>query len=108
MVLHAGVCESIYQTPSDEFEVSSINLESGTQYLGNAVHGPDTIIVLSGSATLAANGLSTALTRGTIILALSAGYALQLQASGDRAILFKASVPAARPVTTPLRRKLLP
>ncbi len=58
-----------YPTQSDEFELSSINLEPGGQYLGNAVHGPDTIIVLNGTATLVANGQSTALTRGTIIFA---------------------------------------
>jgi mannose-6-phosphate isomerase class I len=92
--VHTGASECIYQTSSDEFELSSINLESGTQYQGNAVHGPDTIIVLSGSATLAANGHSTALTRGAIILA-PFGMRYVLHASGDRAMLFKASIPAA-------------
>jgi mannose-6-phosphate isomerase class I len=91
--VHAGASECVYHTSCDEFQLSSINLESGTPYLGNAVNGPDTIIVLSGSATLAANGRSTALTRGTIILA-PFGMRYVLQASGDRAMLFKASVPA--------------
>jgi mannose-6-phosphate isomerase len=91
--VHAGSSECVYQTSSDEFELSSINLESGTQYLGNAVHGPDTIIVLSGSATLAAYGRSTALTRGTIIFA-PFGMHYVLHASGERAMLFKASVPS--------------
>lgn len=90
--LHTSASECVYQTSSDEFQLSSINLESGTQYLGNAAHGPDTIIVLSGSATLAANDYSTALTRGTIIL-VSAGMHYMLQASSDQAMLFKASVP---------------
>jgi len=88
----AGASERAYQTSSDEFQLSSINLESGTQYLGNAAQGPDTIIVLSGSATLAANGYRTALTRGTIIL-VPAGMHYMLHASSDQAMLFKASVP---------------
>ena len=91
--VHAGASERIYQTPSDEFELSSIDLESGTQYLGNAVQGPDTVIVLSGNATLAANGHCTVLSRGTIIFApFGAHYVLH--ATGDRSILFKASVPS--------------
>ena len=91
--VHAGVCESIYQTPSDAFEVSSIKLELGAQHTGNPVHGPDTIIVMNGTLTLISNGLSTTLARGAIIFApFGAHYALH--ASGDRALLFKASVPA--------------
>jgi mannose-6-phosphate isomerase class I len=90
---HAGASECVYQTSSDEFELSSINLASGTPYLGNAVHGPDTIIVLSGSATLAANGHRTVLTRGNIVFA-PFGMHYVIGASGARAMLFKASVPA--------------
>jgi mannose-6-phosphate isomerase len=90
---HTVASERVYQTSSDEFELSSINLESGAQYLGNAVHGPDTIIVLNGTATLTTNGQSTALTRGAIIFApFGTHYALQDR--GNRAILFKASVPS--------------
>ncbi len=88
----AGASERVYQTPSDEFELTSINLESSAQYLGNADHGPDTIIVLNGTATLIANCQSTALTRGTIIFA-PFGTHYALHSSGDRAMLFKASVP---------------
>ncbi len=91
--VHTGASECVYQTPSDEFELSSINLESGTQYMGNAAHGPDTIIVLIGSATLVANGHCTALSRGNIIFA-PFGTHYVLHARGDRAILFKASVPS--------------
>ena len=91
--VQTGASRCVYQTSSDEFELSSINLESGTPYLGNAVQGPDTIIVLSGSATLAANGHSTVLTRGTIIF-VPFGMHYALDASRDRAMLFKASVPS--------------
>jgi mannose-6-phosphate isomerase len=91
--VRAGASERIYQTPSDEFELSSINLEPGGQYLGTAVHGPDTIVVLNGTATLVANGQSTVLSRGTIIFA-PFGAQYVLHATGDRAILFKASVPS--------------
>ena len=93
--VHADASECVYQTSSDEFQLSSINLEPGAQYQGNAAQGPDTIIVLGGSATLAANGYSTALTRGNIILA-PCGMNYVLHASRDRAMLFKASVPRVR------------
>jgi len=91
--VHAGASEHVYQTPSDEFELTSINLEPGGQYLGNAVHGPDTLIVINGTAILIANGQSTALTRGTSIFA-PFGTHYALHASGDHAMLFKASVPS--------------
>ena len=103
--VHSGASECVYQTSCDEFQLSSINLESGTQYLGNTVNGPDTIIVLSGSATLAANGRSTALTRGTIIFA-PFGMRYVLYASGDRAMLFKASVPSRGLPPSPLSGSL--
>jgi mannose-6-phosphate isomerase len=90
--VHRGASERVYQTPSDEFELRSINLEPGEQYLGNAVYGPDTIIVMNGTATLIANGQSTALTRGTIIFA-PFGMHYSLHSSAERARLFKASVP---------------
>jgi mannose-6-phosphate isomerase class I len=91
--VHAGASERVYQTPSDEFDLTSIDIEPGAQYLGNAAHGPDTIIILNGTATLAANGPSTALTRGAIIFALF-GTPYELHSGGDRAMLFKASVPS--------------
>ena len=91
--VHAGVSEHVYSTPSDEFELTSINLEPGGQYLGNAVHGPDTLIVINGTAILIANGQSTALTRGTSIFA-PFGTHYALHASGGHAMLFKASVPS--------------
>ena len=92
--VNAGASERFYPTQSDEFELSSINLEPGGQYLGNAVHGPDTIIVLHGTATLVTNGQSTALRRGAIIFALF-GTHYVLHASEDRAQLFRASIPSA-------------
>jgi mannose-6-phosphate isomerase len=91
--LHTGASECVYQTSSDEFELSSINLASGAPYLGNTAQGPDTIIVLSGGAILAAKGQSNALTRGTIVF-VPFGMHYVVHASGDRASLFKASVPA--------------
>ena len=91
--VHAGASELVYQTPSDDFELSSIHLEPGAQYLGNAVHGPDTIIILNGTAIVIANGQRTALARGTIIFA-PFGTHYVLHADGERAMLCKASVPS--------------
>ncbi len=90
---HAGASERVYKTPCEEFELSSINLESGAQYVGNALQGPDTIIVMNGAATLISNGQSTTLARGTIIFA-PFGTHCALHSSGNPAMLFKASVPS--------------
>ena len=89
-----GDSESVYCTPSDEFELSRIALAPGGQYLGQATHGPDSIIVLDGAATLIASGQIVSLTRGAIIFApFGTHYAVNTGLTP--AMLFKASVPPA-------------
>ena len=48
----AGSPDRVYRTPSDDFELSRLDLAPGGQYLGQAAYGPDSIIVLDGAATL--------------------------------------------------------
>jgi mannose-6-phosphate isomerase class I len=88
----AGSCERVYRTPSDDFELSRIDLATGRQYLGQAAHGPDSIIVLDGAATLSARGRSILLARGAIVF-VPFGTHYSLNADVPPAMLFKASVP---------------
>jgi len=87
-----GSSERVYRTPFGEFELSRIDLAAGGQYMGHATHGPDTLIVLDGGATLAAAGRSMPLARGAIVFApFGTDYAIHTSAAP--AMLFKASVP---------------
>lgn len=88
----SGNCERVYHTASDEFEVSRIDLPAGEKLLAQAVHGPDSIIVLEGSATLLSSGQSMTLARGAIVF-VPFGTQYELSATGAHAMLFKASVP---------------
>jgi len=90
-----GKFERVYRTASDEFEVSRIDLTAGEPYLGQAAHGPDSIIVLDGAATLTAKGQSIPLVRGAIVF-VPFGTEYSLSATDAPARLFKASVPGAR------------
>ena len=89
----AGSCERVYRTPSDDFALSRIRLTPGRQYLGQAAHGPDSIIVLDGAATLTARGQIIPLARGAIVF-VPFGTHYSLNARVTPAMLFKASVPA--------------
>jgi mannose-6-phosphate isomerase len=88
----AGSPDRVYRTPSDDFELSRLGLAPGVQYLGQAAHSPDSIIVLDGAATLVARGRSILLVRGAIVL-VPFGTAYSLNAGVAPAMLFKASVP---------------
>jgi len=59
--------DRVYGTASEDFELSRIDLAMGRQYLGQAAHGPDSIIVLDGAATLTARSRSILLARGAIV-----------------------------------------
>jgi mannose-6-phosphate isomerase len=85
--------DRVYGTPSDDFELSRIDLATGRQYLGQAAHGPDSIIVLDGAATLTTRGQSIPLARGAIVF-VPFGTHYSLNARVTPAILFKASVPS--------------
>jgi mannose-6-phosphate isomerase len=91
----AGGSEWVYRTPSKDFELSRIDLAPSVQYLGRATDGPDSIIILDGTATLTASGQSYPLARGAIVLA-PFGMQYVVNASVAPAMLFKASVPGRR------------
>lgn len=88
----AGSCERVYRTPSGDFELSRIDLATSRHYLGQAAHGPDSIIVLDGGAALTARGQSIPLARGAIVF-VPFGTHYSLNARVTPAMLFKASVP---------------
>jgi mannose-6-phosphate isomerase class I len=84
--------DRVYGTPSDDFELSRIDLAASGHYLGQAAYGPDSIIVLEGGATLTARGQSIPLARGAIVF-VPFGTHYSLNARVTPAMLFKASVP---------------
>jgi mannose-6-phosphate isomerase len=88
----AGSCERVYRTPSYDFALSRIDLATGGQYLGQAAHGPDSIIVLDGTATLTTRGQSIPLARGAIVF-VPFGTHYSLNSGVTPAMLFRASVP---------------
>ena len=88
-----GSPDRVYRTPSDDFELSRLDLAPAGQYLGQAAHGPDSIIVLDGAATLTTRGQSIPLARDAIVF-VPFGTHYSLNARVTPAILFKASVPS--------------
>jgi mannose-6-phosphate isomerase class I len=88
----AGSPDRVYHTPSDDFELSRLDLAPGRQCLGHAAHGPDSIIVLDGTATLTTRGRCIPLARGAIVF-VPFGTVYSLHLGTAPAMLFKASVP---------------
>lgn len=89
-----GNAERVYRTRSDNFELSRIDLTPRGRYLGQAVRGPDSIIVIDGAATLTARGQRILLARGAIIF-VPFGTHYAINAGVATAMLFKASVPGS-------------
>jgi mannose-6-phosphate isomerase len=83
--------ESVYRTPEAGFELSRIVLPPGGLYEGLAAPGPDSLIVLEG--TVASADLRFA--RGGILFA-PCGSNYTLQAGGEGAVLYRASVPSRK------------
>ena len=90
-----GGPDRVYRTPSDDFELSRLDLAPSGHYLGQAAHGPDSIIVLDGAATLTARGRSIPLARGAIVF-VPFGTHYSLNAGTAPAMLFKASIPGQK------------
>jgi mannose-6-phosphate isomerase len=100
-----GDAEHVYRTPAEEFELSRIDLAPGKEYTGEAANGPDVILILQGSATLAtaapvapAPVASTIapLERGSILL-IRCGTHYRLAASNGSLIAFRAALPTRAP-----------
>jgi mannose-6-phosphate isomerase class I len=87
--------ETAYRTSAEEFELSRIELDSGEPHVRKARHGPDIIVVLSGSAWVRSEPGSLLLKRGESALAPDA-LAYTLESQTDRAMVFRASVPGFR------------
>ncbi len=84
--------ERVYRAAAKEFELSRITLQPGGQYAGHAADGPDSILVLDGSAMLEAPGQNLPLARGCIVFApWNTRYVIGSPLG--QSVLFKASVP---------------
>jgi mannose-6-phosphate isomerase len=84
--------ELLYPAPFEDFALTRIQLAEEEHYSGHAQHGPDTLIVTHGAATLTASGCRTALRRGSAFFA-PFGARYSLRTTDTEAVLFKASVP---------------
>ncbi len=84
--------ETVYRTSAEEFELSRIDLSPGDLHLRKAGRGPDTLIVLEGSAKVRSESVLLTLDRGGMVLAPD-GLAYTLESQDGRATAFRASVP---------------
>jgi len=83
--------ETVYRTPAEEFALSRITLGPGRRFQQDAGHGPDSLIVLEGEATISSQGVHFDLPRGRIAMAPDAApYSLS---SREGAVVYRASVP---------------
>jgi phosphomannomutase len=83
-----------YETQAEEFALERIEITPGVPYSGGREHGVDTMIVTEGGAAVVAAGRTLPLSRGGCTI-VPAGVPYSIAARGARAVLFKASVPAA-------------
>ncbi|HNW59814.1 MAG TPA: mannose-6-phosphate isomerase, class I [bacterium] len=87
-------CEKLYSTAVEDFQLARIDLQAGAVHRSPVPHGPDILILLEGSAAIAAAGEQLELGRGAIVLA-AADVEWQLRSTSG-ALLFRASVPASQ------------
>jgi mannose-6-phosphate isomerase len=92
--------DTVYRAPVEEFELSRIKVGPGKAHSGRAAHGPHTLIVLEGCATLTSEGRTVVLDRGTSVL-VCCGIDYAIQAARGPALLFKAAIPVANAATGP-------
>jgi mannose-6-phosphate isomerase class I len=92
----------VYRAPVEEFELSRIKVRPGKAHSGRAAHGPDSLIVLEGCATLTSQGRTMVLDRGASVL-VCCGVDYAIEAALGQALLFKAAIPdpGARPPRPP-------
>jgi mannose-6-phosphate isomerase-like protein (cupin superfamily) len=69
-------------------------LAPGAQYAGGAPYGPKALLVLQGSATLAAAGRSTSVNRGSIAFA-PCGTHYDIETGSEDVVIFQAGLPEA-------------
>jgi mannose-6-phosphate isomerase len=88
-----SLAERVYYTPSQEFELSRIQIAENIRYLNQGNHGADSLIVMSGKATLLVGGQSIGIGAGEIFM-VPAGLPYEFHSKGgDVATIFRATVP---------------
>jgi mannose-6-phosphate isomerase len=87
-----SACETVYRTAAEEFELSRVELVAGQPGFAAVAKGPETWIVLAGSAEAACGEERLALARGQSLLARY-GCEYRIEARGADATLFRASIP---------------
>ena len=84
--------EHVYRTAAEEFRLSRIDLPAGRAASTTAVRGPESILLLEGSATLTSGEQTLPLSPGFAVL-VPFGFDYALESQGKAAVLFKAAVP---------------
>jgi mannose-6-phosphate isomerase class I len=84
--------EKIYSTPTQEFELSQIEVAPGRPHQSGNTHSADALLVLCGAVQVTTSRKSIQAARGNIFLA---PYAVdyRLETASDTAVLYKASIP---------------
>jgi len=80
-----------YATPTQEFELSRLDVTAGRPYRSPAVWGADALLVLEGGAELRVDAVTMALDRGVAVLVPN-GRSYEMS-TGGAATVFRASVP---------------
>lgn len=84
--------QRVYRTPAEEFELSRIALPAGDRFAGESAYGPLAMLVLQGSAELAACGKSLRLGQGAIAF-VPCGVQFVLETRDDEVVVFQAGLP---------------
>ncbi len=89
-------CETVFPTEAEEFELRRIQLGAGERCFRRTEDGPESAIVLEGSARIVANDSEWPLKRGEVVL-IPWGTHYTIVAENQPAVLFLAGVPFTAP-----------
>jgi mannose-6-phosphate isomerase len=84
--------EKIYPTPTQEFELSQIEVAPGRPHQSGNTHSADALLVLRGAVQVTTSQQSIQAARGNIFLVPHL-VDYRIETAGDTAVMYKASIP---------------
>ncbi|MGE5612540.1 MAG: cupin domain-containing protein, partial [Bacillota bacterium] len=84
--------ETVYRTPAEEFELSSVRVAAGMSHRSGGEHSAEMLIVLEGTAVVEAEGENCTLGRGQIVL-VPQGLGYVISARSEAALVYRAGLP---------------